>query len=190
MLDREEQIKLAFVFYVYASCLFLYGSDVILISLDTFNLSASCFLAGSVLFVIANSIQICYATGFNKFLIAAIILADVMFVVGAIMFYPAVNHAIVGNWLYLIASWIVIFVEIVKLYHIYKSPPVTWLLETIFRTALLFGAILFVVGNCLLINDPVYYLYQAFKCFTSGCVLFVVGSSAQLYIKSSMFKKE
>jgi hypothetical protein len=102
MLDREEQIKLAFVFYIYASCLFLYGSDVILItiSVDSLNLSASCFLVGAVLFVIANLIQIQYATGFNKFLVGSIIFADVMFVVGSIMFYPDVNHAIVGNWIF------------------------------------------------------------------------------------------
>jgi hypothetical protein len=177
--------KLAFVLHLYAAILFLNGADVflIIVSHKTANLSASFFISGSILFSISNGINSYLATGPARYIQLLFLFSNFMFIAGSIMFLPALNNAVVGNWIFEFASWLVIFLEAYKLYKLYKTPTPTWILEVIYRGLTAAGAGLFVVGNCLLINNGEVYLLDAMKIFTTGCVGFVVGGTAQLYME-------
>jgi hypothetical protein len=94
--------QIAFVLHLWAATLFLFASVMLLIIVQekTEYIMASCFIAGSVLFTISNSIQTYLHSGLNKIIQSFLVLANLMFLAASITFLPCVNHGIVGNWLF------------------------------------------------------------------------------------------
>lgn len=176
---------LANMVFLWGAVLYQWASSVFLITFtyQTSLLSAATYLVGSAFFALSDIIRIPYSQGFNRIMNCTFCFADSLLTIGSIFFFPSLDKVIVGNWIFEIAGWLNCINHIIMWVRLYKSNDSNWKIPALSRIFNHSGAVLFIAGNILLINNASQNFIAGFILFTIGSTCFTLGGSFAFFIK-------
>ena len=171
--------------FLWGAILYQWASTVFLITFtnQTALISAICYLVGSAFFAISDVIRIFNSSGFNRIMNCTFCFADTLLTIGSIFFFPSLDKVIVGNWIFEIAGWLNCINHIVMWVSLCRNLQGDWKMSALSRFFNHLGAVLFIAGNILLINNASNNFIAGFILFTIGSTGFTLGGSFAFFIK-------
>lgn len=117
-----EKLDIAYMLFNWASVLYLFASTMFLVVNNdlTANLTAAFYLSGSFLYAVSDSIRMVHTIDWDRLENICHFIADSTLTIASIFFFPSLDKAIVGNWMFEISGWVNIITNGMRSYQIYR----------------------------------------------------------------------